>query len=301
MRTRVTAAAIGLALTAAAQEGTLEKALARVAEEAEAFRSAAPKVLGEETLRQRAVSKLARFRPRIGGDTKPPEVKYKTREIVSEYSFSTLRESPNVLHEFREVVAVDGRPVKTREMARRTLTLGVTSQDDRVKKKMLENFEKHGLVGAATDFGQVILLFGKRRFDDYQFAFAGKSRIREQDVIGFSFRQREGKESMTIFEGRRVIRRPLQGELWVRETDYLPVRVVLSALHEQGANTAVDEATVDYSMSKYGALLPDSVVHRQRVAGQVVVENAFQYASYRMFSAETEVKFTELPAGEKKP
>ena len=57
----------------------------------------------------------------------PPPLKYKTREIVSEYGYSALRDSPSALHEFREVTKVDGRQVMTQETARRTLTLGVTS------------------------------------------------------------------------------------------------------------------------------------------------------------------------------
>ncbi len=301
MRIRTGVAAVACALAGGAQQDVLSKTLARVAEEAEAFYSAAPKLLGEETLRQRVVQGRSRFRPRIGSGAKVPEPKFRTREIVSEYSYSTLRESPNALHEFREIISVDGREVKSRETARRTLTLGVTSQDDRLKKRMLENFEKHGLVGAATDFGQVILLFGKRRLGDYQFTFAGKATVREQDAVGFSFNQTEGKESITIFEGRRVIRRPLRGELWVGEKDYLPLRVVLTATREQDGRIVVDEARVDYTMSTHGVLLPERVVHQQRVSGQLVVENSFEYASFRMFTAETEVKFKELPPAEKKP
>ncbi len=301
MRIGAALAAAAVVWPAAAQQDVRQKALARLAEEAEAFFSAAPRVVGEETLRQKVVQRAARFRPRIGSDMTPPPLKYKTREIVSEYGYSALRDSPSALHEFREVTKVDGRQVMTQETARRTLTLGVTSQDDRLKKRMLETFEKHGLVGAATDFGQVLLLFGKRRLGDYEFEPAGKGRLRDEDALGLIYRQTEGKETFTIFEGRKVIRRPLRGELWLRESDYLPLRIILTASREQGDNVVVDEATVDYAMSRFGVLLPESVVHRQRVAGQVVVENSFQYSSFRMFSAETEIKFKEIPPGEAKP
>lgn len=37
------------------------------------------------------------------------------------------------------------------------------------------------------------------------------------------------------------------------------------------------------------------VVHRQFAAEQLVVENVFQYGTFRKFSAEAEVKFTEVP------
>ena len=180
-----------------------QKALARVGRGGGRSSPPAPRVVGEETLRQKVVQRAARFRPRVGSDMTPPPLKYKTREIVSEYGYSALRDSPNALHEFREVTKVDGRQVMTQETARRTLTLGVTSQDDRLKKRILETFEKHGLVGAATDFGQVLLLFGKRRLGDYEFEPAGKGRLRDEDALGLIYRQTEGKETFTIFEGRK--------------------------------------------------------------------------------------------------
>lgn len=280
-----------------ARENRIQKILARVAEEAEVFRMAAPKVVGEETLRQKVVKKPGRFHPRLGsGAVKPVALQYRTREVVSEYGYSTFKDSPDVLHEFREVISVDGRQVATREKARQTLSLGVTSRDDRLKKRMLETFEKNGLVGAATDFGQLILLFGRRRLGDYKFESAGTGRIGGENVLGVTFRQTAGKEGVTIFQGRKVIRRPLLGTLWVRESDFLPMRIEFTAVREQGDRAVAEDATVDYAMSKHGVLLPASVVHQQRVAGQVVVENNFEYSSFRMFSAETEIKFTEVPA-----
>jgi hypothetical protein len=279
----------------------LDRVLARLAEEAEAFRTAAPTVLAEETLKQRAAKKPSRFRPRIGGAaTRPPELKFQRREIVSEYSFSTFRESPNVLHEFRQVISVDGRPVTTHEKARQTLAIGMRSADDRLKKRLLHEFEKHGLVGAATDFGQVILLFEKRRQGGYEFGFAGKQRIGAESAVVFSFRQTEG-EGVTIIEGRNMIRRPLAGEIWAREEDGLPLRVQLVAVREQDGQTIRDEATIDYVQSQHGFLAPAAVTHRQIAGGQLVVENIYQYSPFRKFSAEAEIKFTEVPLEPVKP
>ena len=56
-----------------------------------------------------------------------------------------------------------------------------------------------------------------------------------------------------------------------------------------------DEATVDYVMTQHGFLAPASVVHRQTVASQLVVENLFQYSPFRRFAADTDIKFTEVP------
>src|SRR5438067_11811571 len=93
--------------------------LSRVSEEAEVFRRIAPQTLTEETLAQRSLKPPPRFRPRVGtGVQEPTAAVYQTREIVSEYSYATLRDSPGVLHEFRQVISVDGRRVKTPEQAR---------------------------------------------------------------------------------------------------------------------------------------------------------------------------------------
>jgi hypothetical protein len=274
----------------------MDKILARVVEEVEAFRGLAPDVLGEETLKQRARKGSSRFRPRIGsGASNLSTPKYVTKEIVSEYGYSTFREAPDSLHEFREVVSVDGRTVKPREKARQTLAEGMKSQDDRLKKRLLEEFERHGLTGAASDFGQLILLFGQRRLGEYEFQFAGKGRIGPDEAIALSFRQTGDKGGVTIFENRKVVRRPLQGELWVREPDFLPLRIKLITVRDRDRYVIRDEATVDYAMTAHGAVMPASVLHRQYAADQLVVENLFQYGTFRKFSAEAEVKFTESP------
>jgi len=280
---------------ARAEDARLARVLSRLAEEAEAFRTNAPNALAQETLRQRARKGPSRFRPRIGAAaTRPQEVKWQTREIVSEYTYAAFRDSPDTLHEFRQVVSVDGRRVTTSEKARQKLAEGMRSSDDRLKRWLLEHFEKHGLQGAAADFGQIILLFEKRRQDSYQFQAAGDGRIGADAAARYRFRQEEG-EGMTIFEGRRVIRKALEGEIWARHGDWLPLRVVLRVSRQRGEETVADEATVDYVMTQHGFLAPASVVHRQTVASQLVVENLFQYSPFRRFAADTDIKFTEVP------
>src|SRR5262245_20621333 len=108
----------------------------RVAEEAEAFGKVARDVIAQETLQQRIRKAPTRFRPRVGASVMaPPKIEYQTRTIVSEYAFATFKDSP-ALHEFRQVVSVDGQALLKAEKARQSLTLGVRSQDDNVKKRM---------------------------------------------------------------------------------------------------------------------------------------------------------------------
>src|SRR5437868_4796845 len=87
--------------------------LSRVSEEAEVFRQVAPKALAEETLEQRTLKPPPRFR--VAGAQGPIKLEYRNREVVSEYSYAAFKESQSGMHEFRQVISVDGHPVTTPE------------------------------------------------------------------------------------------------------------------------------------------------------------------------------------------
>lgn len=290
---------------AAEQDQRVSGILSRLSEEAEVFRQAAPQTFSQETLRQKARKAPPRFLPRTGDAAlKPPPVRYPTREIVSEYSYSFLRESPNVLHEFRQVTSVDGKQVAAPEKARRTLALGMQSSDDIARKQMLMSFEKYGLSGAATDFGQLILLFSKRHIANYRFSIVREDRLGADEALVLEYRQKAGPDAVTIFQERRAIRSPLEGEVWVRKPDYLPLRITMVSRWTQAKSTIQDEAAVDYNPSSLGLIVPISVVHRETAADGLIAENIFHYAPFHKFSAQAEIKFTEgpeEPAPPKKP
>ncbi len=288
----VAALAAGLQPAQQTSAGEMQSILARVSEEADVFRANAPKMLAEETLVQRALKPPRRFRPRIGAAAvTAPKPEYRTREIVSEYGFSSFKDSPNALHEFRQVVTVDGRRVSSQQDARRSLAIGMRSEDDEVKKRMLERFEKHGLAGAAADFGQVLLLFGRRQLQDYEFRSDGEGRIGAEAALILTFRQRGGGGSLLIFEKRKALHVPLDGRLWVRRADSRPLRVELSSTRKEGNTEIRDEATVDYTVNAHGVSAPVSVTHREFSGGTLVVENVFQYSPFRVFSVDAEIKF----------
>jgi hypothetical protein len=160
---------------------------------------------------------------------------------------------------------------------------------------MLRDFEKHGLIGAATDFGQLILLFTKRRLADYEFAVAGQDRIGADTATVLSFKQKTGQESLTIFAGNAALRSQLQGFVWVRNPDYLPLRIRLLSSRKDGPLVINTVGAVDYAMSAHGCVLPASVVHRDTIGGKLITENIFQYTPFRKFGAESELKF-DVPA-----
>src|SRR5664280_2878740 len=158
--------AVWIAFAQDPAQPNLPDPLSRVAEEADMLQQNAPKSLTQEVLEQRALMPATRFRPRIGKKATTmaaPPSRLVVRQIVSEYSVGTLKDSTvQNLTELRQVISVDGRKVQSAASARHALSLGVTSADDRIRKRMLEDFAKHGLVDIATDYGIFLLAFTKR-------------------------------------------------------------------------------------------------------------------------------------------
>ena len=78
--------------------------------------------------------------------------------------------------------------------------------------------------------------------------------------------------------------------MWVRENNFIPVRITLATEQDSGGLVR-EEASVDYAMSPYGALLPFWTEHRELRGGKVVVENKFSYADFHKFDASSQIKF----------
>jgi hypothetical protein len=264
-------------------------ALSRLAEEAEVFTQLAPKIFGQEKLEQRCL-KPTRFRARLAGAQPTPQIQ--TREILSEYGFATLEDSPADVREMRQVIAVDGRQVRAPELARETLTMGLRTEGDKLKKRMLREFQSYGLQEAATDFGQMVLLFTKRKIGGFQFGFQRYDQMGADRVMVMGYRQTSGQDSLTVFQGREAIRASLQGEVWFRDSDGLPLRITLNSDRVDNKLQRRHVALVDYMQSAYGVLLPVSIHYQEQIGGQLLTESIFQYSNFKMFAANSEVKFT---------
>jgi hypothetical protein len=275
----------------------LNDILSRIAEEAEMFVRVAPQTLAEETLEQKALRPPPRFRPLA---SQPPKPRYQTREIISEYSYSSLKESPGVMHEFRQVISIDGRKINTPEKARHALSLGLRSEDDRLRKRMLEEFQKHGLIGAAVDFGQILLLFTKRRMNDYEFTVTGSERVGADATLVLYYRQIAGPDSFLVFEGAKSVHERLTGQVWVRQADGLPLRISMRSVWKEGQHVVRHEASIEYTPAPFGIVVPAAVKHSEYWDNLLRVENVFRYSPFKKFRAASIMKFETVPPPESK-
>jgi hypothetical protein len=251
----------------------LESILRRVADAAARFPAVAVHYSAKETLQQKAAApaKTTKHGVRVGGNAAQP-VHLDQREIISWYGFSAPQGSPQVIAEYRKPVASCSADEFQRELR---------GAGEREKQKLREDFEKQGLRGAATDFGQLLLLFSKTRQREYAFSLGSSERIGADQAQVIRFEQRTGDAALKITEGRRRIKEPLTGELWVRESDGAPLRITLTALRRQGDREVRDEARVDYDSLGSGVLLPAAVVHRRFVDDELAGEDVYRYSEWR--------------------
>ncbi|HLI86611.1 MAG TPA: hypothetical protein VKV17_22080 [Bryobacteraceae bacterium] len=266
--------------------------LSRVAEEAEVLRQNLPNALSEETLEQRAWLPASRFRSRAGGAGQSTP-RLLVRTVVSEYTVAPLQGAASpTLVEYREVVSVDGQAVRSEKEARHALTLGTQSLDDRLRKRMLEDFAQHGLVDVATDYGLILLEFTGSGQRGLEIRPAGRGLVGAEDALIYSWKQKSAETGELEFIGRQAERHALTGRLWVRASDGVPLRVEAVAEHIERKHRIRDEARVEYTTTARGFLAPASVLHQHIVDRQLLTENRYTYAPFKIFAADAEVDFT---------
>lgn len=318
---RLLGAVLLFALAASAQDPPppdIQRALNRVAEEAEAFFRKAPRIIGRETLTHKGRLGPPRIRWRSSTSAEP-EVRYFTRQIASEYGFAALSDKPEWIREFRQVVAVDGRNIlASTANPRQALAEGMTNEDDRRRMSLLRDFEKYGQIGAATDFGQSLLLFRSRQLADYEFQFLRQEFSGADEVLVIQWRQKpDSADAARVYSERKLDRVRMEGLLTVRASDGLPMKITLGLHNTEYDSLVTHAAAVEYAPSRYGVLLPSSVQYRkiaQRLipgkkkkdpptAGPalLMIDNMARYTEWQMFAADTEIKFTPLEQETPKP
>ncbi len=279
------AAACALVLRA---DDSTQKLLKRLGDEATAFQKIAPNLVGRETLHQRALAP-PRFKMRMGDAAKQPQAAdWKEHEIVSEYAFAVLGRQ---IHELRQVTSVDGKQVAGEKRAQDALAKLVTASDDERKRRALQQLQKYGLQGGATDFGQILLLFSRGNVERYEFTAAGPRLLGTVATQVFHYQQLDGPQALTVYLGKpgagggRTEKLSVQGEIWVRETDGLPLRITMTATDSSTNQTLREEAIVDYAMSEFGTLLPVETTLRELRGGEEVAENKVSYRGFHRFEA----------------
>jgi hypothetical protein len=269
-------------------DDSTQKLVKRLGDEAAAFHKIAPQLVGRETLHQRALAP-PRFKMRVGDAAKQAQAAdWKEHEIVSEYAFALLGQQ---IHELRQVTSADGKRVAGETQAQDALAKLITANDDQRKKRALEQLEKYGLRGGATDFGQILLLFSRGNVERYEFTAAGPRLMGAVATQVFRYQQLDGPQALTVFRGNAgggaatTQRLSVQGEIWVREEDGLPLRITMTASDGSDDKALREEATVDYAMSEFGTLLPVETTQRELRAGEEVAENKFSYRYFHRFES----------------
>ena len=286
-----------MVLLAAIADPRIAPLLERVSEEAHVFAQRSSRFIGVETLTQRGRIAPPRFRLRKGANAaETPALAYRTTKLVSEYGFSVLKEAQGELREVRSVVSVNGRAVKDRRQARLELAEGMTGDMDRVNKQMLLDLEAYGLVGAATDLGQMLMLFNRAKLPEFEFTMLPDTVLENEPVAVLGYRQNAGGAA-SVYHGREVARVPMSGEIWIQRGTGQPVRITAEMPLKEGKYAVIHRIAVDYALSPLGVLLPSRSSYSRQQDSLLLVETQATYTDFKMFSAEAEIKF--LAEGDK--
>lgn len=266
--------------------------LALVARQAEEFQRKAVQVLTIETLHQTCFRQPARGRVVVGTAALDLGARFLNFDVVSEYAVGHLKgAAASELLELREIVSFNGKPVQTPEGARRALSEDTRGGEDRVRRHLLEEFTRFGLVDIATDYGLILLAFTGTGQRDLQIRRSGEEFVGTERAIRFEWTQTTG--GAVEFRGRKTAHRVLQGSLWVRTADGLPLRISAWFEHPEAKHVLRDEASVEYAASHLGFPEPVTVVHRHFVDGVGLTENLYTYAPFRLFGSETTIRYGE--------
>jgi hypothetical protein len=275
-------ASCALAPPLPAQPPETSELLAALGRSAAIFARSVPSLTARETLAQRGrlgdvqiLKKDRKDRLKKIAFTVPED--FQTHDVVSDYSFGLVGD-PAAFHEVRRVVSVDDMPVTAR--TRHALTLQTASADDETKKRLLEELEQMQLQGAVVDFGPMLLLFTHAKQGDFEWKAGAPRKLGSGTVFVLKYRQISGATTVTEFREKRETRHSFTGQIWLRESDLVPARITVVTEEDlTPTDTLRNEAEIDYSPTPYG-LAPATVLHRQYLNENLLVENRFNYADY---------------------
>jgi len=259
-----------------------------VANTAAIFTRTSPGLMAQEILHQRGrrgfIRILEQNEEKRDEKAKNVSIKlpqeFRTHDVVSEYALGQIGDAL-AIHEIRSVLTIDGRVISAADEARHALTIGFQSPDDQLKRKLLENFERNRLEGAVTDFGPLILLFAAAKQNNYDFTPGGDHIIGAEPMLAIGYKQVSGSVGLTVFRERTAEVRATEGEIWLRRSDLLPLRITMFTESPLARNVTIrDQAVVDYIPTEFG-LAPAHIHHRQLLNADLLVENDLQYSDYQ--------------------
>jgi hypothetical protein len=268
---------ISLIAVSALAQSPVQRATARLAEQAEQFYKVAPRIAGRETLEHRTPPQNEpadkQLKTRDGKPADQPtslsNPDWKTVKVVSEYGFGLMSGD---LVELRRVVSVNGNTIRNKLDS---LATAISSSGDKRKRELLRVFEKIGIEGAATDFGQLLLLFHPNSIQSFEMLYAGQQMLGNQRAAVFNYRQIEGDPMMTVMPS---------GKIFLEPETFRLLTISMNATAGEGGSSVRIEARVDYRPSGFGIVLPERVQHRELNGIYVIVTNEFTYSDYQFLS-----------------
>jgi hypothetical protein len=260
---------------------------------AEAFRQNARNLLSAETLVQRCYRIPEHARISIGKAADTLYAQLVLHEVQSEYRIGTIpTDRSGNLFEVRSVMTKDGATIRTPAAADEAMQMDISAGEARIQKKAMAVFTDLGLLDVATNYGLMLLLFTPSGIKDLELNPVGARYFGAEDAYVFRWRQTKG--GVLELRNHNPIRRPMEGELWVR-TDGMPLRITSRMEYDEPKHRIREDATLEFVWSSAGCAMPLLAVHRHYVDGRFLTENFYTYEPFRRFGVDTQIRYSDTP------
>src|SRR5260370_40267015 len=97
----------------------------------------------------------------------------------------------------------------------------------------------------ATDFGQLLLLFSRANLERYEITYLGARLVAPVRRQTLRYKQVDGLEALTLFQGGQTQSLSVAGEIRARESDGVLARVRLQAADKRSETARHDGRGVD--------------------------------------------------------
>lgn len=209
------------------------------------------------------------------------------RNLISEYTFVQTRDAAGAIREVRQMRELNGKPLKAASSLE-SIAQALSDGSEKQRRRQLERFEKLGIYGAATDLGQMLLMFSAASLAGYEFRATGDETSAEGTrMAAFSFTPidtTDSKGPLVFAPGKQVGQKPrFKGTIWLRIFDWRLARI---AMDSEAMDGRVQRLSVDYEPSDAcPCVMPTVAKHKEVGAdGAVLVENEYVYERFRPLS-----------------
>jgi len=216
------------------------------------------------------------------------------RSFVSDYLMVTLPSDPERALEFRDILSIDGHPLRRRRKLVEVLK-EKSSNAFKEAERVASESTKHNLgrqrYSNMVNFGLSFILPDAQPSIEYEFEQAGGPAANSEWVL---IRFREKTDDTKLHANTPMGRKPIpsQGLIWLSQGEFKVLRIDFQFKQEADLYAIAGRYVSEYSPALDGLLLPSRFEERffdVKNPERLLFESVATYANFRKFSVDVKI------------